>query len=372
MHSFGRSVRISTAEKFVMPQYQPLTEVYAGQDTFQRHSIHGLLPFIANLLRFDEAYHEVLRSVGLVSTLVALFLDQTNAICSGAASTQIRVEYPTNTVDARQAGVTPSHADDKLIISALASHCHQRARQRASCRTAVGRTDYVVLIDIMKLFAGGVRGENRSINEQYFERALGGLPMLEAVCTLTGNTDFQSEGLPLWAAIVRLVVEYDDEILRNAVNSLMQAVRYVTLAVYFPEDGEVTLAFPSDVGVLQGALASIESMLRPKLPPQATTTQYDGPSICLDGPITRDRVVVALVDCDVILSLLGILCAVAKKWESNAGGLGGDDVPAASCSAVMLALRCIFSLVTMNTEAERRFLRYETPPCFRDAAADCL
>ncbi|KAG6611344.1 BEACH domain-containing protein [Phytophthora cinnamomi] len=39
---------------------------FIRQDTFQEHSIHALLAFIANLLRFDECYHEVLRSVGLV------------------------------------------------------------------------------------------------------------------------------------------------------------------------------------------------------------------------------------------------------------------------------------------------------------------
>ncbi|KAL4164779.1 hypothetical protein KRP22_003520 [Phytophthora ramorum] len=48
----------------------PFTELAAinafiRKDTFQRRSIHALLAFGANLLRFDDAYHEVYRSVGL-------------------------------------------------------------------------------------------------------------------------------------------------------------------------------------------------------------------------------------------------------------------------------------------------------------------
>ncbi|KAE9216503.1 hypothetical protein PF005_g9029 [Phytophthora fragariae] len=65
-------------------------------------------------------------------------------------------------------------------------------------------------------------------DEQYCQRTLCGLPMLECVCTLAGNASFQQE-----------------------------ALRYVTLAVYFPEDGEVSLAFPAMVLSLQSIFSLV-------------------------------------------------------------------------------------------------------------------
>lgn len=229
-----------------MYMYQPL--VYDIQDTLQKHSIHAILAFIANLLRFDESYHEVLCSVGLVSTLVALFLDQTSTVCSDAGSTQIRVEYPTSSTSTSQTSGTPDEStaiNEQVIISMLASHCHQRARRRRQCGNAMQRADYIILVDIMKLVADGVQSHTATRDKQYCERTLCGLPMLECVCTLAGNTTFQQEGASLWISIIALSlrVEHDDAVLRNVVNSFLQALRYVTLAV-FPEDGEVTLAFP--------------------------------------------------------------------------------------------------------------------------------
>ncbi|KAL4087165.1 hypothetical protein PRIC1_013064 [Phytophthora ramorum] len=245
----------------------PFTELAAinafiRKDTFQRRSIHALLAFGANLLRFDDAYHEVFRSVGL---------------------------------------------------------------------------------------------------EQYFERTLCGLPMLECVCELIGNISFQPEGLTLWGSIVRLSLDLHrgDEVLRNVVNSLLQAIRYVTLAVYFPEDGEVTLAFPGNLAVLQGALAYLESLVCSNNSSVASSLQYGArrseQSFSLCEAPERGRVFDALLDCDIILSLLGTLCAVAKKWEVTAGAINDVDDGNAR-SAMVLSLQSIFSLVTTNKEAERQFL----------------
>ncbi|KAE9117871.1 hypothetical protein PF007_g9132 [Phytophthora fragariae] len=216
-------------EARVIP-YVELTSINAfiQKGTFQSHSIHALLAFIANLFRFDESYHEVLCSVGLVSTLVALFLDQTSTVCSDAGSTQIRVEYPTSSTCTSRTPNDSTGIDEKLIISLLASHCHQRARRRRQCCTAMGRTDYIVLIDIMKLVADGAQSHTVARDEQYCQRTLCGLPMLECVCTLAGNASFQQE-----------------------------ALRYVTLAVYFPEDGEVSLAFPAMVLSLQSIFSLV-------------------------------------------------------------------------------------------------------------------
>ncbi|KAE9359312.1 hypothetical protein PF008_g2303 [Phytophthora fragariae] len=50
---------------------------------------------------------------------------------------------------------------------------------------------------------------------------------------------------------------HDDAVLRNVVNSFLQALRYVTLAVYFPEDGEVSLAFPAMVLSLQSIFSLV-------------------------------------------------------------------------------------------------------------------
>ncbi|KAK1945269.1 BEACH domain-containing protein lvsA [Phytophthora citrophthora] len=341
-------------EAKVIP-YAELTFINAfiQKDTFQRHSIHAILAFIANLLRFDEVYHEVLRSVGLVSTVVGLFLDQTNAVCSGAGSTQIRVEYPTSATKADGSNTDRISADEKIIISLLASHCHQRARRRSPCRDATSQADYLVLIDIMKLLADGA--SHLAKDEKYFERTLCGLPMLESVCTLIGNTSFQVEGLALWVSIIRfsLTLQRESTALHNVVNSLLQAVRYVTLAVYFPDDGDVTLAFPGSVAALQEVLTFIKSLLRPKSALTSAANLYGDRIICIEGP-TRDRVLSALVDCDIILSLLGILHSVAKKWELNESPNTSAD-GATSCSAMMLTLQSIYSIVATNSEAEQSF-----------------
>lgn len=336
--------------------------VYRIQGTFERHSIHALLAFIANLFRFDESYHEVLCSVGLVSTLVALFLDQTSTVCSDAGSTQIRVEYPTSSTCTSRTPNDSTGIDEKLIISLLASHCHQRARRRRQCCTAMGRTDYIVLIDIMKLVADGAQSHTVARDEQYCQRTLCGLPMLECVCTLAGNASFQQEGISLWVSIIRLSLrlQLDDAVLRNVINSFLQALRYVTLAVYFPEDGEVTLAFPGNVEVLQGALAYLEALVRPK---SASTmaTEYGISSeqgTWLDEASMREHFLGALLDCDVILSLLGIMCAVAKKWNVSVEAISTSDAVPASHLAMVLSLQSIFSLVTTSSEAERQFCRY--------------
>ncbi|KAJ8552353.1 hypothetical protein ON010_g10192 [Phytophthora cinnamomi] len=354
---------------------------FIRQDTFQEHSIHALLAFIANLLRFDECYHEVLRSVGLVGTLVALFLDQTSTVWSNAGSTQIRVEYPTSSTNIRQANDTPSDltdVDEKLIISLLASHCHQRATRRRQNRNAMGRTDYIVLIDIMKLLADGIQSSTLLGDEAYLERTLCGLPMLECVCTLVGNASIQQEGITLWVSIIRLSLrlKHGDVILRNAVNSFLQALRYVTLAVYFPEDGEVTLAFPGDVVVLQGALVILETLLRPES--ASTTATQNGVyvnsngGICFDETSAKERFFEALIDCDAILSLLGILCAVAKKWDNSVETTGTSDDAPVSYFATMLSLQSIFLLATSNSEAARRFCSFISYGSFGDLLDNIL
>ncbi|KAL3661442.1 hypothetical protein V7S43_013645 [Phytophthora oleae] len=344
-------------EAKVIP-YAELTSINAfiRKDTFQQHSIHALLAFIANLLRFDEVYHEVLRSVGLLSTVVGLFLGQTNAVCSEAGSTQIRVEYPTSAARAGGSSASMSDrgsADEKSIVSLLALHCHQRARRRSLCRDATSRADYLVLIDIMKLLADGASHSTKG--EQYFERTLCGLPMLESVCTLIGNANFQMEGLALWVSIVRLslALQQESTVLHNVVNSLLQAVRYVTLAVYLPDDGDVALAFPGSVTVLQGAIVFIESLLHPKSASTPATNWYGDHSVCPEEPM-RNRVFAALVDCDVILSLLGVLCSVAKKWELNCAPESSANA-AASYSAMMLTLQSIYYVVATNSDAEQCF-----------------
>ncbi|KUF95351.1 hypothetical protein AM588_10010017 [Phytophthora nicotianae] len=337
---------------------------FIRKDTFQRSSIHALLAFIANLIRFDEVYHQVLRSVGLVSTIVALFLDQTNAVCSDAGATQIRVEYPTSTVRAGQPnGVSdPVSADEQLIISLMASHCHQRARRRSSCRTATSRSDYLVLIDIMKMFVDGSRSNTAAMDEKHFEHTLCGLPMLESVCMLIGNATFQLEGLALWASILQLslVLQEDSVVLRNVINSLLQAIRYVTLAAYFPQDGDVALVFPGSLEVLQGALEYIESLLRPKSASTTAMTKLgDHDGACIEETSMKERIIGALLDCDIIVSLLGVLCAVTKKWELNGTPTSSNDA-AVSYSVVMMSLQSIYSIVATNAEAEQQMCRYES------------
>ncbi|KAG2848617.1 BEACH domain-containing protein [Phytophthora cactorum] len=347
---------------------------FIRKDTFQRSSIHALLAFIANLLRFDEVYHQVLRSVGLVSTIVALFLDQTDAVCSDAGCTQIRVEYPTSTVRVghpNDVANDPASADEKLIISLMASHCHQRARRRSSCRTVMSRSDYLVLIDIMKLFADGSRSSTAAMDEKHFERTLCGLPMLESVCALIGNATFQLEGLALWTSILRLslVLQQDSVVLRNVINSFLQAVRYVTLAVYVPQDSDVTLAFPGSMAVLQGAIGHIESLLRPKSASTTVTTPYGDHSGCFEETPMRERIIGALLDCDIILSLLGVVCAVTKKWEC--ASTSSSDATA-SCSTVMLSLQAIFSIVTTNAEAEQQLCSFISFGTFGDLISNLL
>ncbi|ETK79863.1 hypothetical protein F441_14544 [Phytophthora nicotianae CJ01A1] len=349
---------------------------FIRKDTFQRSSIHALLAFIANLIRFDEVYHQVLRSVGLVSTIVALFLDQTNAVCSDAGATQIRVEYPTSTVRAGQPnGVSdPVSADEQLIISLMASHCHQRARRRSSCRTATSRSDYLVLIDIMKMFVDGSRSNTAAMDEKHFEHTLCGLPMLESVCMLIGNATFQLEGLALWASILQLslVLQEDSVVLRNVINSLLQAIRYVTLAAYFPQDGDVALVFPGSLEVLQGALEYIESLLRPKSASTTAMTKLgDHDGACIEETSMKERIIGALLDCDIIVSLLGVLCAVTKKWELNGTPTSSNDA-AVSYSVVMMSLQSIYSIVATNAEAEQQMCSFIAFGTFGDLISNLL
>ncbi|RLN66957.1 hypothetical protein BBJ28_00011449 [Nothophytophthora sp. Chile5] len=99
-----------------------------------------ILSFAINLLRFHEVYHEVLRSVGLVSTLVALFLDQTTILCSERVGlTQIRVEYPTSTIAIERpsdALAEPAQLDERVIIALLTSHLSALLRVLANVTSA--------------------------------------------------------------------------------------------------------------------------------------------------------------------------------------------------------------------------------------------
>ncbi|KAE8911778.1 hypothetical protein PF003_g4292 [Phytophthora fragariae] len=167
---------------------------------------------------------------------------------------------------------------------------------------------------------------------------------------------------------------HDDAVLRNVVNSFLQALRYVTLAVYFPEDGEVSLAFPGNVVVLQGALAYLEALLRPK---SASTmaTEYGVSSeqgTWLDEASMREHFWGALLDCDVILSLLGIMCAVAKKWDVSVEATSTSDAVPASHLAMVLSLQSIFSLVTTSSEAERQFCSFISFGSFGDLISNFL
>ncbi|KAE9044321.1 hypothetical protein PR001_g5414 [Phytophthora rubi] len=167
---------------------------------------------------------------------------------------------------------------------------------------------------------------------------------------------------------------HDDVVLRNVVNSILQALRYVTLAVYFPEDGEVTLAFPGNVVVLQGALAYLEALLRPK---SASTmaTEYGVSSeqgTWLDDVSMKEHFLGALLDCDVILSLLGIMCAVAKKWDVSVEATSTSDAVPASHLAMVLSLQSIFSLVTTSSEAERQFCSFISFGSFGDLISNFL
>ncbi|OWZ24500.1 hypothetical protein PHMEG_000453 [Phytophthora megakarya] len=352
--------------------------LFVRKDGFQSHSIHALLAFIANLLRFDQAYHEVLRSVGLMDTLVALFLDQTNAVCTGAGSTHIRVEYPTNT-QPNDEQCNPTSADEKPIVSLLKSHCRQRVRRRDLCRNAISQADYLVLIDIMKLFADGVDTNIADVDQRYFERTLCRLQILECVCILIGDATFQQEALALWTSIVRLslILQVDDANLRNVVNCITQAVRYVTLAIYFPKDGDAALGFPGNVVVLQESLTYIELLLRPKSVCTNIASQYATKIACINEVLMRDRLFGAFLDCDIILSLLGVLCAVARQWEINPDSRRGNDA-SISCSAIMLSLQSIFSIVTTNDDAEQLFcwcvvlLFLVTHPCIFFLLTDLL
>ncbi|KAF4142901.1 WD domain G-beta repeat domain-containing protein [Phytophthora infestans] len=367
------SVLSAIAIEAKMIPYVELESINAfiRKETFQSSSIHALLAFIANLLRFDDVYHQVLRSVGLVNSIVALFLEQTNAICSDAGGTQIRVEYPTSTVRDSRVSNDPGSADEKLIVSLMASHCHQRARRRSSCRVATTRSDYLVLIDIMKLFADGSRGNTAAMDEKHFEHTLCGLPMLESVCMLIGNGTYQPEGLALWASILRLslVLQEDSVVLRNVVNSLLQAVRYVSLAVYFPQDGDVTLAFPGDMAVLQGAIGYMESLLRPKSVSSPVTARNGEHGTCFEETAMRDRVIGALLDCDVIVSLLGALCTVAKRWECPPTSSSDISIGRA---AVLLSLQLIFSIVSTSTEAEQQLSSFISFGTFGDLISKLL
>ncbi|KAE9038698.1 hypothetical protein PR002_g5885 [Phytophthora rubi] len=263
---------------------------FIQKGTFQRLSIHALLAFIANLFRFDESYHEVLCSVGLVSTLVALFLDQTSTVCSDAGSTQIRRHIVINGRD-------------------------------------------------------GAVSARRTILSAY-------------------TVWFTNAGVRLHIGWKRFF----------STRSILQALRYVTLAVYFPEDGEVTLAFPGNVVVLQGALAYLEALLRPK---SASTmaTEYGVSSeqgTWLDDVSMKEHFLGALLDCDVILSLLGIMCAVAKKWDVSVEATSTSDAVPASHLAMVLSLQSIFSLVTTSSEAERQFCSFISFGSFGDLISNFL
>ncbi|GMF46236.1 unnamed protein product [Phytophthora fragariaefolia] len=331
---------------------------------FDYEFVSVILAFLANLLRFDQAYHEVLRSVGLVNSLVALFLNQTNIVCSAAGSTQIRVEYPTSTVGPSQSCGRTSNStviDEKIIISMLASHCHQRAKRHHQLDNALCRADYIVLIDVMQLLVDVVQSETLTEGGLRNVHTLCGLPMLESVCTMIGHATFQREGLALWTSIIRLSLsqQQDATLLRNAVNTLLQALRYVSLAVYFPQNGDVTLAFPGNMVVLQGALSCIETLLRPRSVPTAgkesepRSSQYKW----LDETHMKEQFLKTLLDCDIILSLLGVLCAVTQKCEATAHDTSTRGDTTTSYIATALSLQSIFSLVTTCSEAEQQFCR---------------
>lgn len=280
-----------------------------------------LLVFTINALRFDEAYRRVLVSVGILGCLVNLYQKQIMFRCSsGVASTKINVAYPSSTI---QVGSHNEAAGDFIavseqdLLSFITSHCRQTcvARQHNDFDTVIDNREFVLLVEIL-ILSTGVKSTLSAGNDEEiaYLHSMCNVNMLESICVHIANESQQHYGLSLWAAVFRLALTFKKQSpsLYDTVNCLLQAVRYITIAVHYRSDENVTFAFKGSMKALQVVLWCLEQLVE-SVQDCNTTKNHDTPEISdifRPGEFTKadcDCILVVLADCGVSYSCLAVL-----------------------------------------------------------------
>lgn len=327
-----------------------------------------VLVFLTNLLRFHEAYHQILRSIGLVESLLLLFRTQTSCLSSEAiASTRISVAYPTSTMKLGTINYAKAEyvaVNESNLMAFLSSHCRQLpvVRKQDSVESVLSGREFVVLLDMLALFAEAAHREMSSEDEDFYTRTFCSVPTLECVCILLTDGSFQDHAVRLWEMTLRVALSFkrQNTSIYNAINCIMQSIRYVALSIYCRGDNCVTLAFPASRKVLRVALGCLDEVVRPVQVRRIVLLGRDVDNSRLGDfhKSDRDQIHVALSDCGGVYTCLAALCALANSdaTDLNEQELNEHD----SFFAVCFIMRLIHAQIASSQLVQQAFSRYVT------------
>lgn len=331
-----------------------------------------LLVFAMNVLRFDEAYRRVLISVGILDCLVNLYQKQTMIRCSsGVASTKINVAYPSSTI---QIGLQNEVSGEFIavseqdLLSFMTSHCRQTciARQHNDSDTVIDDREFVLLVEILILSTGTNSNLSTGNEEEMtYLRSMCNVKMLECICVHIANESQQLHGLSLWAAILRVSLAFKKQStsLYNTVNCILQAVRYIAIALHYRSDKDVTFAFKGSMKALQVVLEClgylVESFQNGRhitKNPGITSKLYE---LFKPGEFKKadcDSILAALVDCGTSYSCFAVIWVLANLATNFIDNMKPYPVD------VRIAIKSIMSVVhtlgICNSMSSDVFQRY--------------
>lgn len=330
-----------------------------------------LLVFTMNVLRFDKAYRRVLISVGILDCLANLYQKQTMIRCSsGVASTKINVTYPSSTIqlglqnEASGEFVAVSEQD---LLSFMTSHCRQTciARQHNDSDTVIDDREFSLLVEILILSTGTNSNlSTGSEQEMTYLHSLSSVKMLECICVHIANESQQLHGLSLWAAILRVALgsKKQSASLYNTINCILQAVRYIAIALHYRSDKDVKFAFKGSMKALQVVLECLGHLVESFQ--DENTTKIHGFTSTLSQifkpgefkKIDRDSIIAALVDCGASYSCFAVIWVLANATTNFI-----DDMKSSPMD-VHVAVKSIMSVVhtlgSRNNMASDVFRRY--------------
>lgn len=347
-----------------------------GTGSVGMSSINVLLGFLMNLLRFHDDYTRILRKVGVIDGLLALFHTQT-AGCLPADKmkdpvAKVSVAYPTSAMKLgamNQATAEYMAVSESSLLALLESHCRpppasKKLQQQLSGQPPMSVRDFVTLVDVLTVFADAAHQKQSSkddADEDYFARTLCSPETLECVCLLITGEEFQSLAIALWSKILHVALTFkrQNTSIYNAINCIMQSVRCAALALC--QDDVVKGVSHSWTKSLCVTLDVLKEILRPSDETMdlrsMSGTRHRGSRFGNLGRFQKsdcDQILVALIDCGGVSTCLAVLDALTLSEGSDSGNNRDDDSLLAAC----FAMRLIHVQITQSKIAAETFTRY--------------
>ncbi|DAZ98199.1 TPA: hypothetical protein N0F65_005331 [Lagenidium giganteum] len=362
-HTVGSVLSAVAIESNIVP-YGELESIarFLERSQPEDSTLMVLLVFLTNLLHYNEEYQRVFRSVRLIDVLVKMFQRQTLTFLSDVTiATKINIGYPTSTVKIGSENTSTGEftpVDAKHLILLLTSHCQQSVstRKKDEQTRRIGQREFVVLVELLTIFANSSVTKLSSSDEDVYARLFCDLTMLESVCLLLADRTSQEHALNLWFAIIQIALasKRQNSSLYNTVNCMLQTLRFVTLALQYGKDDSIAMAFHGSASILTTILTWTVELFRPKEPSDQSQTSRAAsmpktsvPFIKPQSKVDRDRLMIAMVDCDGLYTFLAMLRVLGHRPANN-----DDEAPRGdTIIAGLNAMKMIHIIVAANESA---------------------